>query len=93
MEELINFLNIEYKKIEELRNNKNVTEVQKNFLDGMKTAFDRVNFEIEVNGLFLEKEERKSILEAGYIACCGKQLSEKSIELFFKSNELCKDNQ
>jgi hypothetical protein len=93
MEELINFLNIEYKKIEELRNNKNVTEVQKNFLDGMKTAFDRVNFEIEINGLFLEKEERKSILEAGYFACCSKQLSEKSIELFFKSNESCKDNQ
>jgi hypothetical protein len=93
MEELINFLNIEYKKIEELRNNKNVTEVQKNFLDGMKTAFDRVNFEIEINGLYLEKEERKAILEAGHIACCGKQLSEKSIELFFKSNESCKDNQ
>jgi hypothetical protein len=88
MKELINFLNIEYKKIEELRNNKNVTEVQKNFLDGMKTAFDRVNFEIEINGLFLEKEERKSILEAGHLACCGKKLSEKSIELFFKSNQL-----
>jgi DNA polymerase I-like protein with 3'-5' exonuclease and polymerase domains len=87
MEELINFLNLEYKKIEELRNNKNVTEVQKNFLDGMKTAFDRVNFEIEINGIYLEKEEIKSILQTGYNACCGKQLSEKSIELFFKSNE------
>ena len=88
MEELINFLNIEYKKIEELRNNENVTEIQKNFLDGMKTALDMVNFETEINGLYLEKQEIKAILEAGHIACCGKKLSEKSIELFFKSNEL-----
>ena len=53
----------------------------------MKTALDRVNFEIEINGLYLKKEERKAILEAGHIACCGKKLSAKSIELFFKSNE------
>lgn len=85
MKEIINFLNIEYKKIEELRSNKNITKVQKNFLDGMKTALDRVNFEIELNGLYLEKEERKAVLEAGYSACCGKKLSEKSIELFFKN--------
>ena len=48
---------------------------------------------LQLQGLYLEKEERKAILEAGHIACCGKQLSEKSIELFFKSNESCKDNQ
>ena len=88
MEELVKFLNIEYLKIDELIKSDSITEIQKNFLHGMKTAFDRVNYEIELNGIYLEKEERKAILEAGYSACCGKKLSEKSIELFLKSNEL-----
>lgn len=87
MEELIKFLNIQILKIDKYLE-KHQNNLQRAHYFGMIDAYNRIIYEIELNGVYLEKEERKNILQSGYNACCGKTLNEKSIELYFKSNEL-----
>lgn len=84
MQEFIEEIRSEITKCETSRRKKNTNELQKQQLDAMIHAYNRVLFHIEINYKRFFEFEIKSALEAGFYSCCEKKISQSTTELYFK---------